>query len=456
MQDFIDCTAERLIAAIESKIESRKVALQFILEELDAARSGNSYVLDRINKFYFNENEYIGAMARSWPDVDGPSGPQQLLLNAICTLSQRIGVNAASMARISIAEKIAQHYRLGRYHAGQWNSPAAKALDLFAPPTCDSSLLHPHFKLLSGNEWLPVREAVSRWASGFEDRDNKFSREFQTTFNSSFWELYLFQCFKDLDLDVDFTNKSPDFYLTTKYGESFNVEAVTANHAQGATPEWLNPGKNPSPELLNTACVRILNSIDSKHKKFLKSYSRLEHVKGKPFVIALAPFEQPMSSLQNNEAIIRVLYGQGIDKDNGFVETRTPFVLKDGNVHLELGMFASSKYKEISAIIFSTTATIGKAVTQTKLPLLVRCSRYHEHHGLIIELVDNSMHFETHLDGLQVHHNPYAETKLPTTLFDRYEVSHYHYDVNSEFIDNRQRSYTLISRNIFLPASMRA
>lgn len=39
---------------------------------------------------------------------------------------------------------------------------------------------------------------------GFEDRDGKFVKEFQTTFNSSFWELYLFACLRDgLSCKVD-------------------------------------------------------------------------------------------------------------------------------------------------------------------------------------------------------------------------------------------------------------
>lgn len=200
--------------------------------------------------------------------------------------------------------------------------------------------------------------------------------------------------------------------------------------------------------------MRILNAIDAKHKKFLQSYSKLEHVKGRPFVIALAPFEQPMFFLQNNEAIIRVISGQGIDKYDSFVEVETPTALKNGKTPLDLGMFTSSKYKEISAIISSTTATIGKAITQISLPVDVRCSRYHEQRGLIVEIIRNAKHFETHLYGLQVHHNPYAENKLPPEAFDRYEITHYYYDVASKAIENQQRSYTLISRNILPPSSI--
>jgi hypothetical protein len=47
--------------------------------------------------------------------------------------------------------------------------------------------LHPNFRALItpgffDEEW----ETLHKWADGFVDRDGKFVREFQTTFNSSF------------------------------------------------------------------------------------------------------------------------------------------------------------------------------------------------------------------------------------------------------------------------------
>ncbi|MDD1131207.1 hypothetical protein [Pseudomonas shahriarae] len=454
MQKIISLTVKKLVETIESKNNSQKVALQFILEELDAARHGNDFVRDRIKSFYFKDSDYIGAIDRSWADVDGDSGPQQLLLKTISILAQSFGANVAAMVRISIVEYIIHHYRLGRYYINQEVKLASKPLALFKPLTCNESLLHPHFKHLLKDENKLIRDVISRWASGFEDRDNKFNHEFQTTFNSSFWEVYLFQCFKDLNMAIDFSKASPDFTAAVQGGKSIIIEAVTANHAHNSSPEWVGEELKCDSDFLNFSCVRILNAVDAKHKKFLQSYSKLEHVKGRPFVIALAPFEQPMFFLQNNEAIIRVIYGQGIDKYDNFVEVETPTALKNGRIPLDLGMFTSSKYKEISAIIFSTTATIGKAITQTSLPVDVRCSRYHEQRGLIVEIKGNAKHFETHLDGLQVHHNPYAENKLTPEAFDRYEITHYYYDVASKAIENQQRSYTLISRNILPPSSI--
>lgn len=454
MQKIIDLTVNKLVEKIESKNNSKQVALHFVLEELDAARCGNDFVRDRIKIFYFNESEYIGAMSRSWDDVDGESGPQQILLKATNMLAQAFGLDLAAMVRICIVEYIARYYQLGRFYISREVKMTLKPLNLFDALACDESKTHPHFRHLLKEENTPVRNVISRWASGFEDRDNKLNHEFQTTFNSSFWEIYLYQCFKDLEMIIDFSKAAPDFTAEIENGEIINIEAVTANHAHNSSPEWISEELNSDSDFLNFSCIRILNAIDGKHKKFLRSYSKLEHVKGRPFIIAVAPFEQAMFFLQNNEAINRVLYGKGIDKHNDFVEIETPTALKNESIHLDLGIFTSEKYKEISAIVFSTTATIGKAITQTSLNHLIRCSRYHEKRGLIVEIKDNSEHFETHLDGLQVHHNPYAETKLPPEAFNRYEITHYYYDIASKTIDNRQKSYTMISRNILPSASL--
>lgn len=453
MQKIIDSTVAILIKTIDSKKDRRKVALQFILEELDAVRNGNDFVRDRIKRFYFNENDYIGAMDRSWEDVDGKSGPQQILVAITIALSQKVGIDTAAMVRISIVEYIAHHYKFGRFYKNSEVKAASKPLNLFEILVDDESLLHPHFKFLLEKENKPICDVISRWASGFEDRDNKFNYEFQSTFNSSFWEIYLYQCFKDLNMTVDFSKACPDFTVKNPNGEIINIEAVTANHAHNSAPEWGGEELKRNDDFLNFACVRILNAINSKHKKFFQTYSKHEHVKGTPFVVAIAPFEQSMFFIQNNEAINRVLYGQGIDKYNDFVDVEVPVAIKNENVPLELGKFTNNKYKEISAIIFSTTATIGKAITQTSLARDIRSSRYHEQRGLIMELTENAKHFETHLDGLQIFHNPYAINKLPSGTFERYEVSHYHYDIASKTIDNQQKSYTLISRNIWPSSS---
>lgn len=453
MKELAGAIKNEIIKIIDSKENSEEVAWQFILEELDAANNSSDLAIrDKILTFYINENDYIGAIKNSWEDVSGENGPKLFLRKCMIAMLNKYALEKLSHYRLYIVESLIKHYNFGRYHINTKIQNAKKPLNLFTPTTSKDKF-NPNFEHLLIDENSAVRDVLNRWAAGFEDRDNKFNHEFQTTFNSSFWELYLFQCFKDLNMSVDFSKSSPDFTVTTKNQNIINIEAVTANHAVDSDPEWESDSNNKNikdeDSFLNFSSIRILNSITEKHKKYVKSYSKLPHSNGNPFIIAVAPFEQRMFFKQNNEAINRVLYAQGLDKKNGFKVIPIPYATKNSEAKLDLGIFTNDKYKEISAVIFSTIATFSKAATQSDLKRTIRTSRYHKTKGLIVEFKDNADNFETHLDGLQIHHNPYAEKKLDINDFPNYEITHYFYDPVTKEIDNQQRSYTIISRQMF-------
>lgn len=460
MQKIIDETVKELIKIIDSKQYSETVALQFVLEELEAGQYGTPFVQQVISNCGIAKSKYNGAMDKSWNDVDGINGPQQYLLGLTMALAQQVDIELASNIRISIVEYIMSHYKLGKYSQKNQNrekKTIKKYVDLFKIRV-DKNKLHPNFIYLLKDEKKPLRDILIKWAKDFEDRDNKFSKEFQTTFNSSFWELYLYQAFKELGMRVDFSKPAPDFTVNTPYG-TINVEAVTSNHANKDEPEWsLKSFKDKietksDKDFLDYSSVRLLNAVNFKHKKYIKNYSKLEHVQSKPFIIAIAPFEQAGFYMQNNEAINRVLYAQGIDK-NTWQEIVINTVEKKNGVELELGMFTTDKYKEISAIIFSTTATMSKIIVQTNLNYIVRVSKYHSKKGLLMDMIDNSKYTESHIDGLQIYHNPFAENQLDSRIFDKYEITHIFYDVESKKINNFQNDNTLISRNtLFYPKS---
>src|SRR6516225_6808307 len=82
-------------------------------------------------------------------------------------------------------------------------------MDLFTPIVSEAEQ-HPNFRTISKQGNTFNFDVVNEWAIGFQDRDGKFVKEFQTTFDSSFWELYLFAVLKHFGLDVDFSVSSPD------------------------------------------------------------------------------------------------------------------------------------------------------------------------------------------------------------------------------------------------------
>ncbi|HGM7297123.1 hypothetical protein D7Y40_03105 [Stenotrophomonas maltophilia] len=70
-------------AMVASKIPTVGVMHQFYMEELDAASQGNALARSFVEDSGVLEQDYKGALDRSNPNVDGPDGPQQLLLR-IC------------------------------------------------------------------------------------------------------------------------------------------------------------------------------------------------------------------------------------------------------------------------------------------------------------------------------------------------------------------------------------
>jgi hypothetical protein len=208
---------------------------------------------------------------------------------------------------------------------------------------------------------------------GFVDRDGKIIKEFQTTFNSNFWELYLFSIFKKWNLSIDFGYQIPDFNITSPF--AISVEAVIANNALTEKAEWQRDYSKPIEtdeleKIVYTSTLRLSNALIKKYKKFQSEYSNLRHIMGKSFILAVAPFDQPFFWEQTQQAINRVLYGY---KNNDAKNERIilgheyiDFITKDNGAEIQLGLFSNNLMPEISAIIFSSVATIGKVRAMTK------------------------------------------------------------------------------------------
>jgi hypothetical protein len=144
-------------------------------------------------------------------------------------------------------------------------------MDLFTPLVSEETQ-HPNFRTISRYTNTFNQDVLNEWARGFKDRDGKFVKEFQTTFDSSLWELYLFAVMRHFQLEVNFSFSAPDFVITNHDG--INVEATVACHAQGSTPESVQSGA-PIPDDLNEfnrqTIIRISNSFDAKRRKYIES-----------------------------------------------------------------------------------------------------------------------------------------------------------------------------------------
>src|SRR5699024_11891260 len=131
----------------------------------------------------------------------------------------------------------------------------------------------------------------------FQDRDNKFVKEFQTTFNSSFWELYLHACFNNLGFEINYSYSSPDFVVKTRRRKlEMLIEAVGTRHADGGLPEhermsvrneWLNKNINYTSkheDILHLATVLIVIILNNTAIKYEKLNFKLYNYNILPFV----------------------------------------------------------------------------------------------------------------------------------------------------------------------------
>lgn len=339
-------------------------------------------------------------------------------------------------------------------------------MDLFKT-IVETAKQHQHMKIVMLPEHAASRDVVNAWGEGFPDRDGKFVQEFQISFNSAFWEIYLYAVFREYGFAFDWLHASPDFLLAHKE-QFFCVEAVTANAADGKPKEWERKFNFNGPvsidlEALNReAMVRLANAIHAKHRKYIDSYSKLAHVAGKPFVLAVAPFEQPDFNLQYNRPIKAVLYDHYVDEPafhknpklfpNGPPNRQLGFVNKDNGTEIQLGLFNDDRMCQISAVLFSCTATWGKVDALSHQSEGRRTFMHtiwgSEPDGRPVQRAGYPEEIgETISDGLQVYHNPYALHPLDPLVLRRRGVLQNYFDARAGRWVEEELSRSLYSRN---------
>lgn len=298
------------------------------------------------------------------------------------------------------------------------------SMDLFTP-VVPVDKQHRIFSYLLAPEHQPEREVLCQWASGFVDRDKKFVKEFQTTFESSMWELYVFAYLKELGADVDFSHATPDFVVDLH--SQFCIEATVAAPAQGTPSPFGEFSSDILPKDLNDfnsqATLRICNRLDAKMTKYREGYASLEHVSEKPFVLALASFDRPSSYMEGSRPIMAALYGIYWDEE-ATRHAQTPFIVrypvetvkKNKSTCIPLGLFTDDRYHELSAVIYNPLATWGKIRALADSPAASSVyTTFHTQEGRIAPEIRNSLkkdYSEHLLDGCFVFHNPHASRPL--------------------------------------------
>jgi len=109
----VDQVSELLAEYVNQKILSEDVAMQFVLEEIEAASKGSDVAKMFAESSGFDEDDYLGAMHNSFEEVDGENGPQQEILNLCMMLYPDRDLMAE--LRIKTVDNIMKHWELGKY-----------------------------------------------------------------------------------------------------------------------------------------------------------------------------------------------------------------------------------------------------------------------------------------------------------------------------------------------------
>lgn len=296
-------------------------------------------------------------------------------------------------------------------------------------------------KKVSILKWLPgERQILECWAEGFNDRDGKFVNEFQSTFHSSFFELYLFALLKTQAMTVDLTRSRPDFLVTAP--SKMVIEAVTANIKQDGRPEderefddiismfsppWLIANFD---EQLAESIVRYSNALCGKAQKYHKSYSQLQWVEADaPYVIAMGSFSNINYGREYHYGIIALLFGVIFDAKNCRYKKISSIKKLGTDSSIDINLFAKAEFRHVSAVIFTCTLTLGKLTAMSisegnpsmNLVTLIR-QDYEEPFFKLQEISMDSK--EDLFDGLFVLHNPNATNPLSDSAFAETSAIH--------------------------------
>lgn len=300
-------------------------------------------------------------------------------------------------------------------------------MDLFTPQVPEGRQ-HTIFKMMLAERFAPEREVLQNWAAGFVDRDGKFVREFQLSFESSLWELYLHAALREWQHPVDFNFSAPDFVVGDPF--YYGLEATIAAPPAGGRPAY-GYGAADIPEDFTKfnieATVRICNSFTSKVKRYREYYADLPHMSGRPFVVGITSFDRPLAHLGAGRPVFAALYGLYHDEAatprdaTKVVSYNVSSAPKNENTNIDVAMFCDDTYSDVSAVIYSSVATWGKVRALANNPeARTIYTTLHTSEGRLNPKVRRAWkrdYVEDIMDGLYVLHNPFAKRPIPKNIF---------------------------------------
>ncbi len=230
--------------------------------------------------------------------------------------------------------------------------------DIFEPVVPETGLHESFAYIARSRSHAPARETIRRAYGLLPKPDKNFVRDFQTAgFDHRIWELYLAAYFDSIRLKIRQPEQRPDFLLNDG-SNSVWVEAATSNPTEG------KPLKEPDDhwEEQDLLGIKLGSPLWS---KLTKRYWDLEHVKGKPFVLALSGFHNASPLRMSTSALARYLYGNQVNLESGEGQIAHWTLenleeIRAGSKVVPAGFFRQPTVENVSAVLFSDAGTVAK------------------------------------------------------------------------------------------------
>lgn len=299
--------------------------------------------------------------------------------------------------------------------------------------------VHPYFlRLRDDAHYYAAKQVIIEIMKFFKDIDGNFVEQFQSLngFDARLWEIYLFCLLNEENFDIIREHDSPDFIIS-KYGTEIALEAVIVDRKEDNPPKYFTQLKEKLPEeiekeISNDMPLRFGSPLFSKLKK---KYWELPHVKNKPIILAVADFHDDQSMTWSYNALIDYLYGLKFsalydDKENLRIISKKilPYTKKSG-AKIEAGYFFQPDVENISAVLFSSTATLSKFTRmgiqsgfrfQKQKVFRYGVKYKHDPNASKPDMFGYEVNEECNEDwseGVNLFHNPNALIKIDKSLF---------------------------------------
>jgi len=294
--------------------------------------------------------------------------------------------------------------------------------------------LHPFFVSLRDQEGhSPAKEIIQEIAYAYVDLDGNFIEQFQSEgFNARLWELYMFAFLREELFVIGDRTAYPDYECIKGQTPVF-VECTTVNPSPGFDIDW-TPETQEQIDMVRRDYLPIKLGSPL-YSKLKRRYWEEPHVSGNPLVLAVHDYHKDDSMTWSSTALAEYLYGRrwkGIFDGYGGLRTAVGRV----EVHrwqekeIPSGFFFQADAENISAVLYSNSATISKFNRMGKLAgfgsprvHMVRCGKCYRHDPNATEPDNFSVdvtpetYTETWGQGVAMYHNPNAKHPVDPFLF---------------------------------------